>query len=59
MADESKTIEKLTATAKAALLEAITTAAGKADIRTDPLESLARAFAAVAGSGPNKGALND
>lgn len=59
MANESKTIEKLTVTAKAALLEAITTEAGKAGAGTDALESLARAYAAVATSGPLKGELTD
>lgn len=57
MAEESKTIEKLTVTAKAALLEAITMAADK-PASAEKLESLARAFAAVAGSGPVKGELS-
>lgn len=59
MAEEMKTIEKLTATAKGALLEAITAAAGKPDRRVEAIESLARAYAAVAASGPLKGELID
>lgn len=55
--NESKTIEKLTVTAKAALLEAITKAAGKEGRSAEAMEALARAFAAVATSGPNKGEL--
>lgn len=59
MAEESKTIEKLTITAKAALLEAITTAADKPTTVPEKLESLARAYAAVAGTGPVKGEVAD
>ncbi|WP_426226250.1 hypothetical protein [Pseudarthrobacter sp. DSP2-3-2b1] len=55
MAEETKTIEKLTVAAKAALLEAITNAAGTAYRGPEALESLARAYAAVATSGPLKG----
>ncbi|MFF1251255.1 hypothetical protein ACFVYC_01980 [Pseudarthrobacter sp. NPDC058329] len=54
MAEENKTIEKLAATAKAALLEAITTAAGKESPSATILDTLARAYAAVASSGPLK-----
>ncbi|MDV8147255.1 hypothetical protein [Arthrobacter sp. B10-11] len=59
MTDETKTIEDLTSKAKAALLEAITEAAPKANGAAEPLELLARAYATVAGSGPRKGELND
>lgn len=59
MAEETRTIEKLTATAKAALLEAITTAAGKPTTVPEKLESLAQAFAAVANAGPVKGEVTD
>lgn len=59
MAEETRTIEKLTITAKAALLEAITSAADKPTTVPEKLESLARAYAAVAGTGPVKGDLTD
>ena len=58
MAEETKTIEKLTVAAKAALLEAITTAADK-PASAEKLESLARAYAAVASNGPLKGDVTD
>lgn len=56
MTDETKTIEDLTRTAKATLLEAITEAA-EDEARHDVLEALARAYATVAESGPRKGEL--
>jgi hypothetical protein len=60
MADEAKTIEDLTTNAKAALLEAIVKAAPTANNRgVEAIESLARAFAAVAPVGPRKGELTD
>lgn len=55
MADETKTIENLTATAKAALLEAITASTVKETRGAPALEVLARAYAAVATAGPVKG----
>lgn len=55
MAEELRTIESLTATAKAALLEAITASTGKETRGAPALEVLARAFAAVATAGPVKG----
>ncbi|WP_432244920.1 hypothetical protein ACRB8A_14370 [Arthrobacter sp. G.S.26] len=60
MADEAKTIEDLTTNAKAALLEAIAKAAPSANGRgVEGLESLARAFAAIAPVGPRKGKLTE
>lgn len=60
MADDTKTIEDLTTDAKAALLEAIAKAAPSANGRgVEGLESLARAFAAVAPVGPRRGELTD
>ena len=60
MTDETKTIEDLTTNAKAALLEAIAKAAPSANNRgVEAVESLARAFAAVAPVGPRKGELTD
>lgn len=59
MTEESKTIEKLTTTAKAALLEAITGAASKGERGAAVLETLARAYASVASNGPVKGELTD
>ena len=56
MADESKTIEKLTKAAKAALLESIAEAAD-GEGRASVLESLARSYAAVAGTGPGRGEI--
>jgi hypothetical protein len=58
MADGTKTIEELTTTAKLSLLDAIVKAAPTANNRgSEALESLARAFAAVASAGPAKGEL--
>lgn len=54
---KTKTIEELTRTAKAALLESITEAA-EDEARPDALECLARAYAAVAGNGPNRGEVS-
>lgn len=54
MAEESKTIEKLTVAAKAALLEAIT-AAANGERRAGLLADLAQSYAAVASNGPVKG----
>jgi hypothetical protein len=60
MTDETKTIEDLTTNAKVALLEAIAKAAPGANGRgVEALESLARAYAAVAPVGPRKGELPD
>ncbi|WP_024366194.1 hypothetical protein [Arthrobacter sp. TB 26] len=59
MPEETASIEALTATAKAALLKAITEAAPKASGAAEPLELLARAYATVAGAGPRKGELTD
>ncbi|MDV8148546.1 hypothetical protein [Arthrobacter sp. B10-11] len=56
MAEETKTIEKLTIAAKGALLEAITSAAD-GERRAALLETLAQAYAAVASNGPLKGEL--
>lgn len=58
MTDETKTIESLTRVAKAALLESITEAA-EDEGRYEALESLARAYAAVAGTGPNRGEVTE
>lgn len=58
MAEETEAvlIEDLQKQAKAAVLRAITDAAPKANQRgLEGVESIARAFAAVAGSGPAKG----
>ncbi|WP_432244799.1 hypothetical protein ACRB8A_12405 [Arthrobacter sp. G.S.26] len=59
MPEEATSIETLSANAKAALLKAITEAAPKAGGAAAPLELLARAYSAVAGSGPRKGELTE
>lgn len=59
MTDETKTIEDLTTNAKAALLEAIADAAGNAGRVASTIESLSRAYAAIAPVGPRKGELTD
>lgn len=58
MADESRNIEKLTKAAKATLLESIAEAA-EDEGRAATLESLARAYASVAGTGPGRGEVED
>lgn len=54
MTVETKTIEDLIRATKATLLESIAEAA-EDEGRPDALEALARAYAAVAGNGPNRG----
>src|SRR4051812_28688728 len=59
MADEVKTIGELQRQAKAAVLEAIIKAAPDANDRgVQAVESIARAFAAVAEAHPRKGELS-
>jgi hypothetical protein len=60
MAEEAKTMGELQRQAKAAVLEAIIAAAPDANNRgVQAVESIARAFAAVAEAHPRKGDLSD
>jgi hypothetical protein len=60
MDEEVKTIRELQRQAKAAVLEAIIEAAPNANDRgVQAVESIARAFAAVAEARPRKGDLSD